>query len=104
MGDCIMKSMILGLLLATSMLTAPAFADTPANTLVVAKAIDDIVTMDPAEIYELSNSEIAVNVYDRLMGLEIGDMKTLVPTAAESYSVSDDVKTFAFKLRPNLKF
>ena len=99
-----MKRMLLGLLLATSMLTAPALADTPANTLVMAKAIDDIVTMDPAEIYELSNSEIAVNVYDRLMGLEIGDMKNLVPKAAESYSVSDDGKIFTFKLKPNLKF
>jgi peptide/nickel transport system substrate-binding protein len=99
-----MKHMLLGLLLATSMLTAPAFADTPANTLVMAKAIDDIVTMDPAEIYELSNSEIAVNVYDRLMGLEIGDMKNLVPKMAESYSVSDDGKIFTFKLKPNLKF
>jgi peptide/nickel transport system substrate-binding protein len=83
---------------------APAFAETPANTLVVAKNIDDIVTMDPAEIYELSNSEVAVNVYDRLMGLEIGDMSTVVPKAAESYSVSDDGKTFTFKLKPGLKF
>jgi peptide/nickel transport system substrate-binding protein len=99
-----MKRMLLGLLLATSMLTAPALADTPANTLVMAKAIDDIVTMDPAEIYELSNSEIAVNVYDRLMGLEIGDMTKLVPKMAESYSVSDDGKVFTFKLKPNLKF
>ena len=98
-----MKRLLMGLCLAT-MLSAPAFAETPANTLVIAKAIDDMVTMDPAEIYELSNSEIAVNVYDRLMGLEIGDMKTLVPKAAESWSVSDDGKTFTFKLKPNLKF
>ncbi|QKC95597.1 ABC transporter substrate-binding protein [Mesorhizobium sp. NZP2298] len=99
-----MRRMFLGLCLAAAMLSVPALADTPANTLVVAKAIDDIVTMDPAEIYELSNSEIAVNVYDRLMGLEIGDMKKLVPKVAESYLVSDDGKTFTFKLKSNLKF
>lgn len=99
-----MKKLLLGLCLATMLSTPAAFAETPANTLVIAKAIDDIVTMDPAEIYELSNSEIAVNVYDRLMGLEIGDMKTLVPKAAESWSVSEDGKTFTFKLKSGLKF
>jgi peptide/nickel transport system substrate-binding protein len=98
-----MKRIILGLLCAT-LLASPVFAETPANTLVVAKNIDDIVTMDPAEIYELSNSEVAVNVYDRLMGLEIGDMANVVPKAAESYSVSEDGKVFTFKLRPGQKF
>ena len=76
-----MKRFLAAACLSAMMLSAPVMADTPANTLVMAKAIDDIVTMDPAEIYELSNSEIAVNVYDRLMGLEIGDMTKLVPTA-----------------------
>jgi peptide/nickel transport system substrate-binding protein len=99
-----MKRLLVGLCLAATMLSAPALADTPGNTLVVAKAIDDMVTMDPAEIYELSNSEVAVNVYDRLVGLEIGDMKTLVPKAAESWSVSEDGKVFTFKLKPGLKF
>ncbi|MBK1865717.1 ABC transporter substrate-binding protein [Aestuariivirga sp. YIM B02566] len=98
-----MKRLLMGVCLAT-LLSTPVLAETPANTLVIAKAIDDMVTMDPAEIYELSNSEVAVNVYDRLMGLEIGDMKTLVPKAAESWSVSEDGKTFTFKLKPNLKF
>ncbi len=82
----------------------PALADTPKNTLVMAKAIDDIVSMDPAEVYELSNSEVVVNVYDRLMGLEMEDMTKLVPTGAESYTVSDDGKTFTFKLRAGLTF
>lgn len=99
-----MKRFLAAACLSAMMLSAPAMADTPANTLVMAKAIDDIVTMDPAEIYELSNSEIAVNVYDRLMGLEIGDMTKLVPTAAESWSVSSDGKVFTFKLKPGLKF
>ncbi len=100
-----MRRLLLGLCLSAAMLaSAPAFAETPANTLVVAKAIDDIVTMDPAEIYELSNSEVAVNVYDRLVGLEIGDTKNLANKVAESYSVSDDGKVFTFKLKPGLKF
>lgn len=103
-----MKGFIGGLILAATLATAgvsgTAWADTPKDTLVIGKNIDDIITMDPAEMYELSTSEIMVNVYDRLMGLEPGDMKTLVPTAAESYKVGDDGKTFTFVLKPNLKF
>ena len=34
-------------------LSPAAFADTPADTLVIAKNIDDIITLDPAEAYEL---------------------------------------------------
>ena len=64
-----MNKLVIGILFLAWSALAPALAATPKNTLVMAKAIDDMVTMDPAEIYELSNSEIAVNVYDRLMGL-----------------------------------
>ncbi|MBX3567872.1 MAG: ABC transporter substrate-binding protein [Rhizobiaceae bacterium] len=99
-----MRRLLLGLLLSATMLSSPVLAETPANTLVVAKNIDDIVTMDPAEIYELSNSEVAVNVYDRLMGLEIGDMANVAPKVAESYSVSEDGKVFTFRLKPDIKF
>ena len=100
-----MKGLISGLLLAAALAGAPAaWAETPKDTLVIGKNIDDIITLDPAEMYELSTSEFLVNIYDRLMGLEPGDMKTLVPTAAESYEVSDDGKTYTFVLKPDLFF
>ena len=37
------------------------FAATPADTLVIAKQIDDIISMDPAEAYELSGIEVISN-------------------------------------------
>jgi len=98
-----MKGLISGFILAATLTTA-AWADTPKDTLVIGKNIDDIITMDPAEMYELSTSEIEVNIYDRLVGLEPGDMKNLVPTASESYTISDDGRTFTFVLKPGLKF
>ena len=45
------------------MTAAPAalMAETPADTLVVAAAIDDIVSLDPAEAYELTGIEVLTN-------------------------------------------
>lgn len=34
-----------------------AFAETPADTLVIAKVIDDAISFDPAESYEDTGSE-----------------------------------------------
>lgn len=99
-----MRRVLLALGLAAMIFGGPVRAETPADTLVMAKAIDDIMTMDPAEIYEISTFEIAVNVYDRLVGYESGDLKTIVPKVAASWSVSDDGKVFTFKLKPDLKF
>src|SRR5438067_13371886 len=64
-----------GLLLAFS----PAFrADTPADTLVIAHNIDDIITLDPAEAYELTGIEVVANVFVRIMRFEPGYMSKLV--------------------------
>ena len=82
----------------------PAAAATPADTLVVAKAIDDIISLDPAEAYELSGIEMITNVYDRIMRFEANDVTKLVGGAAESWTISDDGKTFTFKLRKGLTF
>ena len=85
--------------------TAPgAYAATPADTLVVAKQIDDLISLDPAEDYELSGVEIATNVYDRIMRFDADNLTKLVGGAAESWAISDDGKTFTFKLRKGLKF
>lgn len=81
-----------------------ALADTPKDTLVIAKAIDDMITLDPAEAYEFSGIEVIANMYDRIMRLEPTDINKLVPGVAESYKVSDDGKTFTFKIRPGQKF
>ncbi len=81
-----------------------ADAATPKDTAVFAKQIDDIITLDPGESYEISGGEICTNVYDRLLRFEAEDMSKLVGGVAESWTVSPDGKTFTFKIRPNLKF
>jgi peptide/nickel transport system substrate-binding protein len=81
-----------------------AHADTPKDTLVMAYVIDDMISIDPAEIYEFTSSEYMANTYDRLVVINSDKPSELKFQAAESYTVSDDGKTFQFKIRPGIKF
>lgn len=81
-----------------------ANAATPADTLVEAWAIDDIITLDPAESFEISPAEVLGNAYDSLVRLNIDDPAQVVPGVAESWTVSDDGLTYTFKIREGLKF
>jgi peptide/nickel transport system substrate-binding protein len=83
---------------------APAMAATPADTLVVAHNIDDMITLDPAEAYEFTGIEIASQIYDRIIFYEPDNLTKLVGGAAESWQVSADGRTFTFKMRPGMKF
>ena len=79
-------------------------AATPKDTLVVTWAIDDIITMDPAEAFEISAGEIMGNSYDRLLRYDVNDPSKLVADIAKSWDVSPDDKTYTFTLKPGLKF
>jgi peptide/nickel transport system substrate-binding protein len=82
----------------------PSQAETPRDTLVMAWAFDDIITLDPAEIFEFSAAEYAGNTYDRLIGYDLDDVSNIYGEAAESWTVSEDGKTFTFKMREGVKF
>lgn len=84
--------------------TRSAEAATPPDTAVFAKQIDDIISLDPAECYELSGIEIATNLYDRVLRYEAENLSKLAGGVAESWTVSDDGKSFVFRLRRNLTF
>ncbi len=86
--------------------TAPMalLAETPADTLVVADAIDDIVSIDPHEAFEFSGVDLNNNVYDTLIELDPAKPGELVPGLAESWSVSDDGMTYTFKMKPGITF
>ena len=82
----------------------PAGAATPADTLVMAWQFDDIITLDPAEIFEFSGAEYAGNTYDRLISYEVEDVSKIYGVVAESWDVSADGKTYTFKIRKGIKF
>lgn len=80
-------------------LAIQAQAQTPARTLVVAKNIADIISLDPAQTFEFTGGEIVSNLYDRLVQYDVDDPTRLQPGLAESWSVSGDGRTIVFRLR-----
>jgi peptide/nickel transport system substrate-binding protein len=88
----------------TALMATTAFAQTPKDTVVMAKQIDDIITLDPAEAFEFSGVEVGANIYDKLIGVDIANNNALTPELAQSWTVSPDNLTYTFKLRPGVKF
>nr|WP_026789855.1 ABC transporter substrate-binding protein [Pleomorphomonas oryzae] len=82
----------------------PSFAATPADTLVEGFSIDDIITLDPGEAFELSTAEVTANSYSLLVRLDLDDTTKVKGDLADSWTVSDDGLTYTFKLKPGLKF
>ena len=83
---------------------SPAAAQTPKDTVVMAKQIDDIISLDPAEVFEFSGGEVTGNTYDRLIAFDLKDVSKLYGVIAQSWTISEDGKTYTFKLKPGIKF
>jgi peptide/nickel transport system substrate-binding protein len=98
----LIKAIAVAMLAAAPM--AAAWAATPADVLVVAQNIDDIVAIDPAQAYEFSSGEYVVNTYDRLVQYDATDTETLAGGLASEWTVDADAKTITFKLRDGVKF
>ena len=92
------------LLAATVLVAGPALAATPKDTVVMAKQIDDIISLDPAESFEFSGSEAVGNIYERLVTYDLKDVSKLKGELAESWSVAADGKTYTFKMKKGIKF
>ncbi|MDR1486755.1 MAG: ABC transporter substrate-binding protein [Deltaproteobacteria bacterium] len=95
---------VAALLLTLLLSAAQAIAETPKTDLVQAKSITDIVSLDPAQVFEPSGGEIINNVYTRLVVYDTETFSKLEGGAAESWTVSDDGLTFTFKIRAGQKF
>jgi peptide/nickel transport system substrate-binding protein len=94
---------------STAVLAAPAVifearAATPKGIAVMARAIDDIVSFDPAESYEFTNNEVDGNCYRRLVRPDANDATKVEGDLAQSWDVSKDGLTFTFKLKRDAKF
>jgi len=81
-----------------------AAAETPKDTVVMAKQIDDIISLDPGEVFEFSGGEVVGNVYDKLIMFDLNDVSKIEGRIAESWTADPDGKTYTFKLRKGLNF
>ncbi|MGB3409184.1 MAG: ABC transporter substrate-binding protein [Jannaschia sp.] len=82
----------------------PTLAETPPDTLIQAWQLDDVISLDPAEVFEFTASEILGNSYQPLVGYDVNNVSDIFGVIAESWSVSDDGKTFTFVIKPDLQF
>jgi len=88
---------------------APAATDAPIsveNTLSVASNISDLITLDPAVVYEYSGILVTHNVYQTLVTFVGSDLQTITPSLADSWETvdADDHWELTFKLHPGNKF
>ena len=82
----------------------PLMAKTPPGVLVVAKNIDDIVSLDPGQAYEFTGGEVVSQIYERLVEYNPAKIDELKPGLASGWKISDDGKSIVFTLREGAKF
>lgn len=95
---------LLGAALVSMAPAERALAATPPEAFVQAMTIDDIITLDPAEIFEFSGAEYGAQVYDRLITYPVDDVEDIQGNVAESWTISDDGKTYVFQIRDGITF
>jgi peptide/nickel transport system substrate-binding protein len=85
---------------------APASEEvTRENTLIFAADLSDMITLDPAVVYEFSGIQAAGSIYETLVSFDPGQ-PGIKPLLADSWDIADsgDVWTLPFKLNPNATF
>ena len=98
------RKLSLGAVILSTIGSIPAFAETPKDTLVIADAIDDVITLDPGEVSEVGGVLAANQIYQPLVTADMQDPTKIVGVLAESWNVAEDGKTYTFKIKPGLKF
>ncbi len=93
------RTLLAATVAAFTLFSAPVRAETPADTLIQAWAIDDIISLDPAEIFEFTASEIAGNTYERLIGYDPADVSKIFGKIAESWKSRPTARRSRFKIQ-----
>ena len=81
-----------------------AEAATPKDVVVMGKAIDDMIALDPAQAYEYTDNELDGNIYRKLVTPDPKTGTTVIGDLAEKFEVSTDGLNFTFHLRRDAKF
>jgi peptide/nickel transport system substrate-binding protein len=98
------KKQIQSLLLSTLLFLMPSCGEKNKDTLVIGTKLDGVISLDPAESFEIDALDYMDNVYTKLVVNNPGNPETFLKGAAESWSVSDDKKTITFEIRKGIRF
>lgn len=82
----------------------PAPAASPPGVLVVAQDLDDLVSLDPAEGYELSSVQAFTSLYQRLVEPDPEHPALLHPALASSWRAGSAPHSLVFELRAGARF
>ncbi len=85
-------------------LAVPTYAETPADTLVIADVIDDVLSLDPHEVSEVGGVLVTTQVYQNLVTVNIDDATDIEPQLASEWTISDDGLTYFFTIDPAATF
>ncbi len=99
-----MKKIIPSLLALSLVAAFSAQAATPKDTLVIAQSIDDVVSFDPAQGFELTTVQSFNSLYQRLIQSDPHNPIDLKPTLASSWQAGADNRSLTFSLRPDARF
>ncbi|WP_143338166.1 ABC transporter substrate-binding protein [Demequina sp. NBRC 110054] len=83
--------------------SAAASSDDETSTLVIDKSFD-LVTADPARMFETTGGIVLHAVYDSLLTFADGDSTTPLPSVAESWTSNDDATVYTFTIREGITF
>ena len=99
-----MKRLIVSSLAAFALAASQAAADDikQGGSMIVTYK-DDVSTLDPAIGYDWQNWSMIKSLFNGLMDYKPGTTE-LVPDLAESFQITNDGKTYTFKLRQGVKF
>ncbi|WP_131194890.1 ABC transporter substrate-binding protein [Lichenihabitans psoromatis] len=100
-----LKTTTAALALTTALAVLPAkAADVPVQggTIIVTYK-DDMATLDPAIGYDWQNWSMINGLFSRLVDYKFGTTE-IVPSLAESFTISPDGLVYTFKLNPKAKF
>lgn len=102
--NSVLKQFAAALVAATSLTGAAVVTIAPAYAETVLR-LDEVAVgeLDPAKATDYADSILMFNIYDTLVLSKQGGAG-VVPHIAESWTVSDDGKTYTFALRKDVKF
>jgi peptide/nickel transport system substrate-binding protein len=81
---------------------APVAAN--ARTLIVARTLDDIKTMDPDRMYEFSSEAAGANIFEPLIRFQGQNVSKPLPNLATKWKITRGGRVYTFQLRHDVTF